>query len=210
EIPKVYVELIHSMHASLLETLTFIQEVCLGEESIKYSKGLNLAEVFQASLHRFPKDIGQYPFNKLTSDLLNRIRTFDSTKHGQYFVETIGDVLTKSNPRSWSEKGKSLFDANLLRCRTELEMVFELLSSDFNGRSVIAFINRQTGDKEYMRLGIVSDLKDSHEEIRSQISSLVGSLSNNDRNALLMSLLVSEKENETSVGIKGLQGQFIK
>src|SRR5690606_30414514 len=114
-------------------------------------------------------------------------------------VETIGDVLTKSNPRSWSEKGKSLFDANLLRCRTELEMVFELLSSDFNGRSVIAFINRQTGDKEYMRLGVVSDLKESHEEIRSEISNIVGKLNNNDRNALLMSLLISEKENDSSV-----------
>lgn len=210
EIPKFYVQLIQALNAQLVETLTFIQEVCLGEKPVQYSKGMNLAAIFQETMKRFPTEIGQYPFNKLTADFINRIKYFDSSKHQQYFVETMGDVLTKSNPRGWSEKGKSLFDANLLRCRTELEMVFELLSSNFTGQSVIAFINRQSGEKEYMRLGIVSSVKDSMNEARMNIEDHLKGLSPNDRNALLMSLLVAEKDETATVGIKGLQGQFIK
>jgi hypothetical protein len=210
ELPKTYVQLIQSLHSSLIETLNFIQEVCLGEKPIQYAKGMNLALVFQETLKRFPSDIGQYPFNKLTADFLNRIKTFDSSKHSQYFVETMGDVLTQSNPRSWSEKGKSLFDANLLRCKTELEMVFELLSPSFNGKSVIAFINRQSGEKEYIRLGIVSNLKEELEGKKANIETMINGLTPNDRNALLMSLLVAENNETHTVGIKGLQGQFIK
>lgn len=210
EIPKFYVQLIQALNAQLVETLSFIQEVCLGEKPVQYSKGMNLASIFQETIKRFPVEIGQYPFNKLTADFLNRIKYFDSSKHQQYFVETMGDVLTKSNPRGWSEKGKSLFDANLLRCKTELEMVFELLSTNFTGQSVIAFINRQSGEKEYMRLGIVSSVKDSMNEAKMNIEDQLKGLSANDRNALLMSLLVAEKEETATVGIKGLQGQFIK
>lgn len=210
EIPKTYVNLIQSLHTNLIETLNFIQEVCLGEKPIQYSKGMNLAQIFQETIKRFPADIGQYPFNRLTADFLNRVRTFDSTKHSQYFVETMGDALTKSNSRNWGEKGKSLFEANLLRCRTELEMVFELLSPTFAGRSVIAFINRQTGDKEYMRLGVVSDVKESLNKTKENIESLMNGLNHNDRNALLMSLLVAEKEESINVGITALKGQFIK
>lgn len=210
ELPKVYIEQIQSIHGSLIETLNFIQETCLGEEPLKYVKGMNLAELFQKTLNRFPKEIENYPFNKLTSDFLSRIRSFDCSKHGQYFVETMGDVLTKSNPRNWSEKGKSLFDANLLRCRTEIEMVFELMSPNFNGRSVIAFINRQSGEKEYMQLGVVSDLKESLQQARSKVESIVSDLSHNERNALLMSLLIKESEQGKNIEIKGLQGRFIK
>jgi hypothetical protein len=210
EIPKIYVGLISALNSSIFELLNFIQETCIGEKPISYSKGMNLSALFQATLSRFPAEVGQYPFNKLTADLLNRIKSFDSTKHPQYFVETMGDVLTKSNPRGWSEKGRSLFEANLLRCKTELEMVFELLSPNFKGKSVIAFINRQTGEKEYMRLGVVSGLKDSLNDTREQVEDLIKSLNHGDRNALLMSLLAAEADDNLGVGVKGLQGQFIK
>jgi hypothetical protein len=209
-LPQYYVELIKGIHGSLVEFLQFMQEVCLGETPVKYSQGMNLSEIYKQTLSRFPADLATYPYNKLTGNFLSRIRTFDTTKHPQYFVETMGDVLTQSSPRSWSEKGRSLFEANLLKVRTEIEMVFELLGAEFKGQSVVAFINRQTGEKEYMRLGVLGRVKEAHVELKDQIGDMLAELDPRQRNALLMDLLVKESSEDSKVGVKGISGGWIK
>jgi len=201
---------VKAIHYSLVEFLNFLQEVCLGEKPVAYSKGMNLAGLYHQALERFPDDIRKYPFNKLTANFINRIKTFDSAKNSQYFVETVGDVLTQSNPRTWSEKGRSLFEANLLKCKTEIEMVFELLSPTFNGTSVIAFINRQSGEKEYVRLGLMTSSKGNFEDKVSLIDEILQGLSTNERNALLIQMMIPEQTESGTAKIKENKGLFIK
>lgn len=210
DIPKFYMRLVESLHTSLIEFLIFLQSTCLGEKGVVYSKGMNLASLYQQTLDRFPLEVKKYPFNKLTANLLNRIRTFDSSKHSQYFVETLGDVLTQSNPRSWSEKGQSLFEANLAKCKTEIEMVFELLSPTFNGTSVVAFINRQSGEKEYVRLGLMTTTEDKFENKISDMNEILKGLSINDRNTLLIQMMIPENSDSGNVKISESKGIFIK
>lgn len=209
-IPQFYVELIKGIHGSLVEFLQFMQEVCLGEQAVVYTQGMNLSDLYQQTLKRFPNDLAVYPYNKLTNNFLSRIRSFDTSKHPQYFVETMGDVLTQSSPRSWSEKGRSLFEANLLKVKTEIEMVFELLGSEFKGQSVVAFINRQTGEKEYMRLGVLGKVKETHNELKDQINEMLSEIDPRQRNALLMDLLVRETSEDSQVAVKGIAGGWVK
>lgn len=209
-LPEYYVELISAMNVSLVELVQFLQETCLGEKPITYAPGMNLSEIFQKTLERFPQDLATYPYNKATNTFLNRVRTFDTSRHPQYFIETMGDVLTQSSPRSWSEKGRSLFEANLLKVRSEIEMVFELLGSEFKGKSVVAFINRQTGEKDYMRLGVLGTVRENNIELKNKIDVLLKDLDPRQRNAMLMELLVRESSDDNSVGVKNISGGWVK
>ncbi|EQC47511.1 hypothetical protein [Bacteriovorax sp. Seq25_V] len=204
----VYPELIADLHKLLIESLQFLQINCLNIKPISYKKGMSLAKEYQDNLALLPEEIRSYPFNSLTAKFLGRLKSFDSTKHSQYFVETIADALTESNPRYWAEKGKSLFETNLIKCNNEIEMVTELLDSEFSGQSVVAFINKQSGDKEYLRLGVYTDSGEN--EIKDSIEKLLSSLNPKSRNNLLLSLLKPIEENSQSVEIKNVKGKYIE
>ena len=205
---SVYPTLVKELHDKLIKAVQFIQTGCLGLEAIVYKKGMNVAKIYQDAFDQLPSDIQNYPFNKLTAKFINRIRSFDSSKHAQYFVETIGDALTESNPRNWAEKGQSLFETNLTKCLNEIEMVTELMDDSFKGQSVIAFINKETGEKDYVRLGIYSEVKE--DKIKTELENLLVGLDTKSRNNLLLSLLRTTEQKNESVAIKDIKGKYIE
>lgn len=194
---KVYPGLINRMNAQLVENLQFIQKNCLSEEPVKYQKGMNLSELYQGTWKRFDKEVKNHPFNKITNQFIQRFCTFDTTKHPQYFIENLADALTGASPRHWDIKGESLFEYALTQAQNEIEMVCEFLSESFNGESAIAFINHESGHREFLRLGVHSDLENDLMVKRKEISTLLKDMNEKDRNNLLLSLLVTN-ENKTS------------
>jgi energy-coupling factor transporter ATP-binding protein EcfA2 len=205
---QIYPSLVKELHGKLVGAAQFIQESCLSETPVKYTKGMNVAEIIQETLSRLPEDIQKYPFNKLTAKFLGRVRAFEADKHPQYFVETVSDALTESNPRYWAAKGKSLFETNLTKCLNEIEMVTELLDSDFQGQSVVAFINKESGEKDYLRLGVFTEVKEA--KIKTQVEALLEELDQKSRNNLLLSLLQRTEDNNESVEVKDIRGKYIE
>ncbi|WP_412463324.1 hypothetical protein [Halobacteriovorax sp. RT-2-6] len=204
----VYPALVKELNASLVSFLQNVQTACLGENAFEYKKGFNLAAEFQATFSRLPEEVRTYSFNRLTAKFFGRLKSFNSEKHAQYFIETCGDALTESNPRNWSEKGKSLFEINLTKCLNELEMVTELLDESFAGQSVIAFLSKNDGEKEYLRLGVYTESKEN--DVKSKMEDLLKDLDSKTRNNLLLSLLKPVAENNESVEIQNIKGKYIE
>lgn len=171
---NIYPDLISSIHSLLIDNLQFIQSKCLNERPIDYSKGMNLARVYQETFNRLEPKVLNHPFNKVTASFLGRVRGFDSSNHPQYFVETVADALTGSNPRFWDHEGLSLFEYALTSVQNEIEMVNEYLSSQFNGESALAFIKHENSETEYIRLGVQSGLS---EKLKSRVPVLEEALS---------------------------------
>lgn len=188
-IKAVYPALIKDLHSQMVEALQFIQEKCLGENPIEYSKGMNLAELWQSTLDRFQDNIKHYPYSKNTAKFLGRVKGFDSSKHQQYFIETVADALTNANPRNWDTKGKAMYEFTLTQAIQEIETVVEYMATNIGGESAIAFINKETGEKNYIRLGIMTDLNDRLNEKAHRVEDIISELSDKDRNNLLVNLL---------------------
>ncbi|MCY4643422.1 MAG: hypothetical protein OXB88_02290, partial [Bacteriovoracales bacterium] len=67
---KVYPNLIEDLNIRLIEALHFLQIRCLGEKPFKYSKGCNLAKIFQETLARFNDNLKDYSFSPKTLKFL--------------------------------------------------------------------------------------------------------------------------------------------
>jgi hypothetical protein len=199
KIKSIYPAIIKELHTQLIEGLNFIQEKCLGEKPIEYSKGMNLAELWQTTLDRFQDNIKHYPYSKKTAKFLGRVKGFDHEMHPQYFVETVADALTNANPRNWDNKGKALFEYALTQAIEEVETVVEYMATNFGGESAIAFINKQNGEKNYIRLGIMTDLNDKLSDRAVEVEGIISDLSDKDRNNLLVNLLRKKSTGEATI-----------
>ena len=189
KIEKVYQDLIKRIYVSLTEALYFIQEKCLGAEKIHVKKSNQLATLYRKTWVQFPGPIKKYRFSKSTMAFINRFNNFDSSMNPFFFMETLADVLTGSHPRHWREDGEGTFLFSLKRTLEEIEIVCEFLNKNFQGESVIAFINNREGKKEFLRLGARSELDEKQKQIKKRISKELEKLSEKDKNNVLLKLL---------------------
>lgn len=194
-----YPILIKGINTTLIEKLNFIRTKLLSLEAIRYEKGMNLAKIYQETLSAFPESIQNHPFNTQTAKFLGRIKSFDNKTHPQYFIETVAEALTNSNPRYWDKKGKALFEHAITKCLEELELTCEFLGDKFNGVSAIAFISRIDNTKEFIRLGTSTGLNDDLLPKRQKIEMLLEGLSGKEKNEILLSLLSSPDSKKKSV-----------
>lgn len=207
---SVYQDLVKRMHSQLVDNLYFFQEGCLGEKKITVGKGANLAKLYQETWAKFSDEVRNHSFNKKTSAFINRFRGFDVTKQTFFFIETLADVLTDCHPRHWDKEGESLFYYSLNRTQNEIEMVCEFLSSEFKGQSAVAFINHESGERNFLRLGVQGSLSDKQLEVKKDVEKLLDGMNVKDRNQLLMSLLETQKDESSTVGIKKAEAQFLE
>ena len=195
-ISTIYPKLLQVLHIQLIEAFHFLQKRCLGETPFSYSKNINLAEVFQSTLKRFKKSVINYPFSKNTSRFLGRLKKFDSNNHSQYFIETVADALTGSSPRNWNIEGQSVFEFVLSESLNEIETVAEYLHSNIEGESAIAFINKSGRDKDFIKLGAVTNLNEFLLSKSRQIEDILKDLSDKDIKNILANLLKKDIYND--------------
>ncbi|MCY4523313.1 MAG: hypothetical protein OXB84_01105 [Halobacteriovoraceae bacterium] len=193
QIFNAYHVLLLELRMKMVQALQTLREKCLGERPFTYSKDVNLAKIFQKTLMRLESGVRDYPFSKITSAFLGRVNNFDSSKHQQYFIETVADSLTNSSPRNWDVKGKAMFDFNLGQAIDEIEAVAEYVSSNIGGESAIAFISKNTGDRDFIKLGIITELNDDLNNKADAIEKILGNISERDRQNILANLLRSKK-----------------
>lgn len=198
---KVYQGLVKDLHASLVEALQFLQVSCLGVKATNVPKGANLAKIYQENWKNFSERVQNHAFNKKTANFINRFKNFDNSKQSFFFVETMGDVLTGTHPRYWDKEGESVFNLALERVLNEIEMVCEFLNDDFKGESAVAFISRESGRKEFLRLGVKSELNSRQLAIKDKVKELISELTTKEQNNLLLDLLSAQKDQYGSVSV---------
>ena len=199
-IAQTYPDLIIDLNMQLIEAIQILQRRCLGETPFQYTKGANIAKIFKSTIGRLEANVRNYPFSQKASRFIGRINGFDNNRHPQYFIETVADALTGSSPRNWDIRGRPMFEFMLNQAISEIEAVAEYLSERIGGESAIAFINKNTGERDFIKLGIITSLDDDLRDRANQIESLMDGLSKKDRKNLLTNLLKgsvreSEKEN---------------
>ena len=96
--------------------------------------------------------VKNYPFSLNTSRFVGRALGFDSSNYNQYFLETIGDVLTGSSPRHWDSKGYFKFEFALKNIKTEIELASDIANPNFKGQSVLAFIDKGQKKKKFYKV----------------------------------------------------------
>ncbi|MCK5884853.1 MAG: hypothetical protein KAG61_14280, partial [Bacteriovoracaceae bacterium] len=188
-INNIYPMLVRSIKTSLYQNLNFWRVRCLGVSEVKEDKSGNVAKHYHETLTLFEETLLNYPFSKATSKLLGRISTFDSSKHPQYFIETVADSLTGVNPRHWDIKHQSLFDVALKQSQSEIEMVSEFVNPEFKGKTAVAFIDNETGEKKYIKLSDRSLLSTDIQNAAVKIEQILDKLSIEERNEILLRLL---------------------
>ena len=134
-------------------------------------------------------EIKNYSFSQPTQAFINRALDFDTSKPQQYFIETLADVLTGSSPRYWGDKCLAKFMHALKSVQTEVELVCELQSPNFQGQSVVAFMHTAQGDKQFVKLGVHSRLNKKLTARVKKIDTVLSGLDDVDRQKIILALL---------------------
>ena len=189
EIEGTYKKLLLKISSDLSDFLSFIQQSCLNEKELKKENiAIRTQEVFSK--------IKNYPFSTKTNNFIGRAINFDSSKPKQYFLETIGDVLTGVSPRYWGHKTYDKFDFSLKQAKAEIEISSEVLNSSFKGESVLAFIDKGDNKKSYLKLGFKTEVDERLESSLVKIKTILSTLNEIDQKKIILNLLEVIMKNE--------------
>ena len=186
EMDGVYRNLLLKIQDNLINFIHFIDKQCLNKPIKTIGKD-NLIKKIQTTLLQVQK----YPFSSGTSHFIGRALSFNSSKHNQYFLETIADVLTGSSPRYWDDKGYSKFEFALKRIKTEIELACEIANPNFNRQSVLAFIDKGNQQKTFVKLGVVSSVDKHLKSAIEKIKATLNSFDEIDKRKVVLAILES-------------------
>ena len=125
-------EQIFSLYVHLIERIAQLQKNALlklkvisGSKAFdEVKQGSPLALYWKTLLNEFSDEIVSFPYSENTLMFVNRILQLSKDASNQLVVESLADALTRVHPKSWSEKGESLFQLNLQRAVSEIEQIY--------------------------------------------------------------------------------------
>ena len=201
QVDEFYKNLLLKIRHDLLDFIQFIDKQCLNNTFKPIQKD-ELIKSFQKTLSQ----VKDYSFSFNTSRFIGRALNFDSANYNQYFLETIGDVLTGSSPRYWNDKGYSQFKFALKRVKTEIELACEIANPDFKGQSVMAFIDKGKNKKTFIKLGAQFDIDKNLKPSAEKINKILNSFDEIDKRKIILTILKSidqdnSNTNELDLGI---------
>ncbi|MBC6415019.1 MAG: hypothetical protein GDA46_01315 [Bdellovibrionales bacterium] len=190
ELDEFYKVMLLKMKEDLLSFIKFINKYCLNTHLKDIPKN-KFIHVFQKSFSQ----IKDYPFSHTTSHFIGRVLNFKSSHYNQYFLETIGEVLTECSPRHWNDKGYSKFKFNLKKVGREIELACEIAKPQFKGQSVFAYLDKGEKKKTFIKLGAISSIEKTLRIPVEKIKTILNSFDEIDKKKIIMALLESiEKE----------------
>ena len=172
-------------------------------------KGAPLAKYWKKILDALSDDVLTFPYSEKTLMLVNRIVQLNESANNQSVVENLADALTGSNPKSWSEKGLSLFKLNLRMAVSEIEQINYLKSQD-NSR-LVTISSFDNSGKPSIKEILKSEIDcNEYSKIIGFIRQKIEKLGNSEKNTILLELLNeinSKKFKPTKVTNKSTIGQ---
>ena len=182
ECTKAYAELLTRVRDMLADHADVFNRMLFGGKlQIEAEK---LATAYQDIVKNLPAKVKAFQFKPETTQWLERIRSFDATLPKQYFIETIGDVVTGKSPRSWGSRSEALFEFNLLRIREELGTVFATFAGSSRVLGAAPPQSAGKSGKDSTRLTLNPKQAKIKEAIEQQLSLLAPA----DRRALILAL----------------------
>ena len=187
EIDGVYRNLLLKIKNDLANFIEFIDKECLNSlKGLSCKKG-DMVQDFQNVLSK----LKNYPFSEGAGRFIGRALHFDPSNHRQYFFETIADVLTGSSPRYWDSFGYSKFEFALKKIKIEIELVCEIAHPAFKGQSVLAFIDRGSDKKTFLKLGAFPGKDKRLLQAVGRIKSVLDSFDEPDKRKIILTILES-------------------
>ncbi|MFW7382181.1 MAG: hypothetical protein ACOH5I_25495 [Oligoflexus sp.] len=165
---QAYSNLLFKIRDHLEEAIQILNDKCLSKK-LRIDTKKDLAGSYKLIFSALESRIRNHKFSKVTTHFIERFMTFDTTSHKQYFVETIGDVLTGASPRVWEGKTINLFLFTLHKVMEEIIHVSSTVSSELEGHSVVAITNISNNQSRYIDLGAKQGLKTKHLKLKNEI-----------------------------------------
>lgn len=184
QIDKTYTKLLLNIKNNLLD---LIDCICLEYLAmpIKSLKKENTIVYCQNTLTK----IKTYSFSKSTNQFMGRVLNFDSTKPIQYFLETTGEVLTGFSPRYWDKKCYDSFLYSLKGLKNEIELACEVANPNFKGQSVLAYIDKGTNKKAFIKLGVKSKTDKKLNNMIKEITLILNSVDEIDKKKVIINII---------------------
>ena len=182
EIDEVYRKLLLRMEKDLINFASFINTECLRCE-------VTPNPLLKQELISVLSQVKDYPFSSHTGRFVGRVLNFPVSGYKQYFLETVGDVLTGSSPRYWDQKGYSKFEFALKRVQTEIELACEIATPQFKGQSILAFIDKGNNKKTFLKLGASFKMEKRLSLFLKKIQKMLDSFDETDKRKLTLALL---------------------
>ena len=190
EIDGAYRNLLLQISGGLADFIGFVEKDCLNikkRASRKTAPAQNLPQDFQAALAK----VKRLPFSAGTRRFIGRALNFDASSHHQYFFETMADVLTGASPRHWDSSGCSKFKFALKKIKTEIELACEIAHPSFKGQSVLAFIDRGSDRRAFLRLGAFPGKGSRLLRAAERIKAALDSFDEADKRKIILAVLES-------------------
>ena len=204
----IYINLIKRLASYQKDALLKFKTISDCTDFNKIEPQASLSKYWKAALNALSDEVLTFPFNEKTLMLVNRINQMNENASNQFVVENIADALTGANPKSWSEKGESLFELNIRSAILEIEQIIYLKSQGNNQLVTISKIG--SAGNPSIRQIVKSNLDvEILKSFSGDILSVLKKLDNREINAVLLQLLddINSDEinptkitNKTSIG----------
>lgn len=194
EIESTYRNLLLKISKDLSQFICQVEKLCFNKTS-KNTKNI-VPEVQRVFLK-----IQNYPLSNTTSNFIGRALNFDATKQKQYFLETMGDVLTGVSPRHWNSKMLNKFDFVLKKSLSEIEIYADVLNSSASGKSFVTFIDKGQNRKTSFKLDLDKQINKNLSSSLNKIKTILSRFSKIEQKELVLNLfenLIQKKIKNTS------------
>ncbi len=197
EVFKIYVDLVGQLAGLQKEHLLKLQEITGKQAFPTIKKGAPLAKYWKNALLMLSDKTLSFPYSDKTLMFVNRINQLNDKANNQSIVETLADSLTGANPKSWSEKGLSLFEHNIRSAISEIKQIHYLNLNSGEGVTTISSFD-ESGKPSFKEILKSNSQTKKLSSIINSIRTNIENLEDIEKNTVLLELLneINNKKNQ--------------
>lgn len=191
-------DFIQKLYADLLRTVSKKQRTALirlhrafGNPKIEIPEArAPLASLWKDLTATLPEGLRTFAFSSSAGRLVHRALQLEGTADNQRVIETLADAVTGANPKSWDEKGHTLFDLNLHQAINELIQIGLFLKDDRSRKCVYVTSSTQDGKPVTAELISTEDFSPEMADMAERLKKLTADLPKAEMNKVLIDLLL--------------------
>lgn len=189
---------IQSLYGDLLRNISKSQRTALlrlyrafGREDIQIPESrAPLADLWRDLANLLPESLKSFAFNSAAGRLIHRATQLEATADNQRVIETLADAITGASPKSWDEKGKTLFDLNLHQSTNEIVQIGLFLSEDGGKKCTYLTSAKDDGMPVTAELVVSNNISAAMEALTVELKRMSNDLTKPEMNKVLIDLLL--------------------
>ncbi len=189
---------LHKMYADLLRSVSKSQRKALlrlyrafGKPDIEIPEArAPLASLWRELAAILPADLKSFAFNSAAGRLIHRALQLEPTADNQRVIETLADAITGATPRTWDEKGKTLFELNLHQATNEIVQIGLFLSEDGGRQCTFLTSSKDDGTPLTAEVVTSAEVSPAMSAVADELKRLSSDLTKAEMNKVLIDLLM--------------------